>query len=145
MSGHMLMGHQDARLETMVLVIRSYVLVYIVGKMRWISPYERNLLMYVIRRPCSLGKLLTRNRTLFNVSFHVRTLIIVGILPKYLISYHKYHSTYGYDIRPTDTIVPVGYFHIHCFNPINLYLSMRYIYIYIYIFFYFLLLSLYLN
>ena len=32
MSGHVLMGHPDARLETMALVIHSYVLVYIVGK-----------------------------------------------------------------------------------------------------------------
>ena len=34
MSGHALMGRPAARLVTMVLVIRSYVLVYIVGKRR---------------------------------------------------------------------------------------------------------------
>ena len=34
MSGHSLMGCPAARLETMVLVIQSYVLVYIVGKRR---------------------------------------------------------------------------------------------------------------
>ena len=34
MSGHAFMGRLAARLETMALVIRSYVLVYIVGKMR---------------------------------------------------------------------------------------------------------------
>ena len=82
--------------------------------------------IYVIRRPCSLDKSITRNWTLFNVWLHVRTQIIVGILPKYLISYNKYHSTYGYNICPTDTVVPVGYYHIHCFNPTKLYLSIRY-------------------
>ena len=34
MSGHALMGHQVARLETMVLVKRLYVLVYVVRKKR---------------------------------------------------------------------------------------------------------------
>ena len=34
MSGHTLMGRPAARLETMALAIRSYVLVYIVGKRR---------------------------------------------------------------------------------------------------------------
>ena len=52
--------------------------------------------------------------------------IIVGILPKYYISYNKYHSTYGYKNSPTDTIVPVGYSYIHYFNPINLYPSITY-------------------
>ena len=43
-----------------------------------------------------------------------------------LISYNKYRSNYGYEKHPYDTIVPVGYFHIHCFNPINIYPSIRY-------------------
>ena len=38
MSGHTLMGHPAARLETMTSVIHFYVLVYTVGKRRWISP-----------------------------------------------------------------------------------------------------------
>ena len=37
-----------------------------------------------------------------------------------------YHRNDVYDIRPTDTIVPVGSSHIHWFNPINLYLSIIY-------------------
>ena len=50
----------------------------------------------------------------------------VGILTKYLILYHKYCSTYGYEKLPNVTVVPMRYSHIHCFNPINLYLSIRY-------------------
>ena len=126
MSCYTLMGRPAAILETMALIIHSYVLVLNVGKRRWISPYGCNFLIYMIRRPCYLYKYITRNQTLFNVWLHVQTLIIVGILSNYLVPYNKYHSTYRYEIRPTDTVVPVGSSHIHCFNPIKLYLLIRY-------------------
>ena len=60
-SGHALMVRPAARLETMELLISSYVLVCIVGKRRWISLYGCYFLIYVIRRPCSLDILLTKN------------------------------------------------------------------------------------
>ena len=113
MSVHVLMGRPSARLETMVLVFSSYVLVFVVGKRRWLSLYGCYFLFYVIRRPCSLDILLTKNRTLFNVWFHVRTYIIVGNLPRYLISYNKYCRIYGYDKLPNDTVVSMGSSHIH--------------------------------
>ena len=120
------MGRPAARLETMLLMISSFVLVCIVGKRQQLSLYGCYFLICVIRRPCSLDILLTMNQTLCNVWFHVRTQIIVGILPRYLISYNKYCRTYGYEKCPSDTVVPIGSSHIHCFNPINLYLSIRY-------------------
>ena len=39
LSGHVFMGRPTARLETMALVISSYLLVCILGKRRWLSPY----------------------------------------------------------------------------------------------------------
>ena len=73
MSSHALMGRPAARLEKMALMINSYVLVWNVGKRRWLPPYGCNFLIYVIISPCSLDKLLTSNQTLFNVWIHVRT------------------------------------------------------------------------
>ena len=73
MSGHALMGRPSSRMETMALVFSSYVVVCIVDKRRWLSLYVCYFLIYVIRRPCSLGVSLTTNRTLFNVWFHVWT------------------------------------------------------------------------
>ena len=73
MSGHALMGHPASRLEKMVLMISSYVLVYVVCKRRWLSLYGCYLLIYVIILPFSLEKPLTRNQTLFNIWLHVRT------------------------------------------------------------------------
>ena len=67
MYGQALMSRPAARLETMALVIRLYVLVCIVGKRRRLSPYGCNLLLYVMILPCSLQKPLTRNQNLFNV------------------------------------------------------------------------------
>ena len=66
-SGHTLMGRPAARLETMVLVFSSYVVVFIVDKSRCLSLYGCYFLIYVIRRPFSLDISLTGNRTLFNV------------------------------------------------------------------------------
>ena len=40
------MGRPAARLETMVLVKRLYVVVYFVRKSRWLSLYEWYLLIY---------------------------------------------------------------------------------------------------
>ena len=68
MPGHAFMGRPAARLEMMALVIHSYVLVSNVVKRRWLYPYGCNLLIYVIRRPCSLDKLITRNRTIVQAS-----------------------------------------------------------------------------
>ena len=45
MSDHTLIGRPAARLEMIVLVIRPYVLVYIVGKSQWLSTYECNFLI----------------------------------------------------------------------------------------------------
>ena len=73
MSGHTYMGRPAARLETMVLVFSSYVLVYVVNIRRWLSLYGCYFLIYVMILPCSLQKPLTRNQTLFNVWLHVRT------------------------------------------------------------------------
>ena len=120
MSSHALIVRPAARLETIVLVIHSYVLLQSVHKTEWLSSYGCYFLIYVIRCTCSLDVSLTRNRTLFNLSFHGWTWIIVGIQPKYLISYNKYCRTYGYEKRPNDTVVPMGSSHIHLFNLINL-------------------------
>ena len=74
-------------------LISSYVVECIVWKRQWLPPYGCNYLIYVMILPCSLQKPLTRNQMLFNVWLHVRT-YHSGILPKYHISYKKYHSTY---------------------------------------------------
>ena len=39
---------------------------------------------------------------------------------------NKYCRTHGYEKRPNNTVVPMGYSLIHCFNPINLYPSIIY-------------------
>ena len=72
-SGHALMGRPANILETIVLVKCSHVLVCFVDKRRWMILYGCYSLIYVIRRLCSLDILFTRNWTLFNVWFHVRT------------------------------------------------------------------------
>ena len=126
MSGHVLMGRPAARMEMMALVICSYVLVLNVGKRRWLSLYGCDFLIYEIRCPCSLHISLIMNQTLFNVWLHVQTQIIVGVLPKYLILYNMYCCTYGYDKRPSNTIVSMGSSHIYWFNPTKLYPLIRY-------------------
>ena len=73
MPGQALMVRPSARLETMALVKRSYVLVRMVDKRRQLSLYGCYFLIYVIRRPCSLDISLTTNWTLSNVWFHVQT------------------------------------------------------------------------
>ena len=55
------------------LLINFNVVVGVLNKSRVLSLYECNLLIYVMILPCSLQKLLTRNRTLINVCLHVRT------------------------------------------------------------------------
>ena len=93
MSGHALMGCPAARLVTMVLVFSSYVLKCVICKRRWLSLYRCYFLIYVMILPCSLQKLLTRNHR-YSTYDSTHDCIIVGILPKYIISYNKYHSTY---------------------------------------------------
>ena len=125
MSDHTCTGRTAARLETMVLVFSSYVLIYVVNKRWWLSLYGCYFLIYVIRRPWSLDISLTRNRMLFNVWFHVRTKVIVGILPSYLISYNKSCRTYGYEKTSQWHHCSIGIFPYPLIQPYNLYLSIR--------------------
>ena len=106
-SGHALMGRPAARLERMALVFSLYVLVCVVDK-RWVLfLYGCNLLIYVMIL-YSLVPYINRLLGIKHYSTYDSTYecIIVGILPKYHISYNKYHSS-------TDTIVPAESSHWH--------------------------------
>ena len=90
-----------------------------------------NLLIYQL--VCWYSRLPYRNRLLGNKCYSTYDStyehILVGILPKYLISYNKYYGS-------TDTIVPAELSHwYHCysgifpyqlFKPVYLYLLIRY-------------------
>ena len=82
----------------MVLVSSSYTLVYVVNKRRLLSLYGCQFLTFVMILSCSLWKILTgiNRSSMYDSTYEC---ILVGILPKYHISYNKYHNS-------TDTIVP---------------------------------------
>ena len=110
MSGHTLMGRPAARLGTMALAFSSYVVVCIIDKRRWLSLYGCYFvtMLWYSRVPYR-NRLLGIKRYSTYDSTYER--IIVGILPKYHISYNKYHSTYHDCIFPwhhfSSRIVPL--------------------------------------
>ena len=73
------------RLSTMVLLQNSHLILEHAPKWVW-------FLNYVMGCPCSLDILITRNQAFLNVWLHVWTLIIIGIISRYLILYNKHNS-----------------------------------------------------
>ena len=129
MSGHTQIGCPVARLEMMVLVINSYVVVCVVYKRRRLSLYWVLFLNLCIATPVFLTDIVYQESNVIqrmtprtNISLQESYQSILSrrigtIVPLTPLLQQNY---------PTDIIVAVGSYHINCFNPIKLYLSIKY-------------------